>query len=114
MTADAIIEAAKTRPLTAVEARAILKVREPREVAFVNSKGESLNDDGDKIDPRELEPWTMALGPFGSWPCTVADAERTIAKHAEFEYGVSCRIGPCIIWEQGWGFSALSASRETE
>lgn len=94
------------RKLTSAEARALLRVEEPQKVAFTNSKGKHFDDDGNHIDKREAVPHVYALGPFGSWPTTLEDAEKEFAKHDEWFYGKSFRLGHVVIWDTGWGFAA--------
>ena len=94
------------------EARAMLEVREPIEVAIRLRDGGLLDVHGDSIDERCTEPWVMALGPFGSWPCTLADAEKDFAKHPEWWAGESFRLGHVVVYARGWGYAAVAGPRE--
>lgn len=80
---------------SAANARKLLRVYEPR--------------DGEDIDKRQAEPWVWALGPFGSWPETLARAEELFAEHqaATWTYAESLRLGWVVMWRPGWGFAAM-------
>jgi hypothetical protein len=93
--------------LNATEARALLKVYPPKAVAYTSATGRPMDDEGNEIDPREAVPWTMALGPFGSWPCTVEDAEKDFAAHPKWYTGESFRLGYVVVHRQGWGYAAV-------
>ena len=92
--------------MNGVEARKMLAVQEPIEVAWTSKDGTQRADDGDEIDPRQTVPWVMALGPFGSWPETLEGAEESLALHNSWVHGPSFRLGFAVTWEQGWGYQA--------
>lgn len=100
--------------LTAVEARALLQIYKPREVAHVSKAGKFLDDDGSEIDKRQTVAWTMALGPFGSWPSTVEDADKDFTEHAEWWYGQSFRLGWVVVYRNGWGYQAVEPEKIKE
>ena len=95
--------------LTSAEARKLLKVYPATPVAFTTKSGKLLDEYGDEIDERETVPHTMALGPFGSWPCTLEDAEKDFAAHPNWYDGESMRVGYSVVWKQGWGYAATKA-----
>ena len=92
--------------ITAAEARNLLKVYEPIPVAHTSQSGKLLDDEGTEIDQRQTVPWVMALGPFGSWPTTLSDAEADFEEHAEWFTGRSIRVGFAVCYKQGWGYQA--------
>lgn len=101
--------------LTSAEARALLDIREPTPVGFTSEDGKFYEgdhaDSWEEIDARETVPWVMALGPFGSWPSTLEDAEKDFAAHPEWYYGVSFRLGNVVVWKQGWGYAAKERAK---
>lgn len=94
---------------SAANARKLLSVHEPLAVAFRTDAGKLLDADGEEIDKRQAEPWVWALGPFGSWPETLARAEELFAEHqgATWTYAESLRLGWVVMWRPGWGFAAM-------
>ena len=86
-------------------ARQLLLVLEPIPVLMRNSKGNPLDDDGRKIDERCLAPWTWALGPYGSWPCTVEDALEDFTEERPWFVASSMRLGPVVSYRDGWGYA---------
>ncbi len=97
--------------LTREQARELIVVREPQEVAWTSKDGTLRDDDGDPIDERCTVPHTWALGPFGSWPATMEDVEKDLAAHDVWHYGESMRLGPVVVYKQGWGYSAKERAR---
>lgn len=96
--------------LSAGEARSLVREFPAREVVHTSKTGRLLDDEGNKIDERETVPWTYALGPFGSWPVTMADVDKVFGEHANTKwlYGESPRLGPVVCWKNGWGFQAIA------
>ena len=96
--------------MTPAEALALLDIQPPREVAWTSKDGTLRDDDGDKIDPRQAEPWVWALGPFGSWPETAEEAKREIAASEVWRHVDTLRIGWAIVRASGWGFGAKAVA----
>lgn len=92
--------------LTSAEARQLLDVQEPHKVAWTSKDGTKRDDDGDEIDDRKLKPWVLALGPFGSWPVPLTEAEGELATHDTWQLGKSFRLNWVVTWKSGWGFAA--------
>ncbi len=94
--------------ITSEQARRLLCIQDPIEVAWTSRDGTLRDDDGDPIDERQTVPWVMKLGPFGSWPSTVEDAEKDFIEHANKDWwlGESFRIGTAVVWKTGWGYAA--------
>jgi hypothetical protein len=88
------------------QARSLLVVREPIPAAMTSPTGRLLDAEGGQIDPRQTVSWVMALGPFGSWPSTLADAEADFAKHPEWTHAESFRLGWVVVHRPGWGYAA--------
>lgn len=96
-----------SKPLTSAEARALLLIYDPIPVVHTSKTGKLIGDEGDTIDERQTVPWTMALGPFGSWFSTVEQAERDFAKYDQWYYGKSLRLGWVVVYKSGWGYQAV-------
>lgn len=94
--------------LTLAGAIDLLDVQPARVAAFVARDGKKRDEDGGVIDDRQTEPWVWALGPFGSWPCTVAEATATLRQHTTFATAESIRIGRVVLFKDEWGFAAKS------
>ena len=74
------------------QARELLDVREPLDEA--------------DADDRQKGPWTFALGPYGSWPEKLSDAETVFETETHWRLCQSLRLGPVVIYKAGWGYSA--------
>lgn len=94
------------REMTAAEARAALVVYAPQIPDMRNSDGEPFDKHGNRIDDRRLVQSVDALGPFGSWPSTLGDAERDLAAHETWWLGRSFRLGWVVVYKEGWGYAA--------
>ena len=91
---------------------ALLDVQPACPIAMTNKDGRHFDEDGDEIDARQTEPWVWALGPFGSWPCTLREAMEKLRAHTQFATIESLRIGRAVVYQQGWGFAAKPIPRE--
>ena len=92
--------------MTADEARALLDVQEPIPLAWTSKDGTPRDDDGDAIDHRQTVPWVWAVGPFGSWPETMAVVEGLLTAHKEWFHAQTIRIGRAVMYDPPWGFAA--------
>lgn len=81
--------------ITSEKARLLLIVHPP-----VTDNG------GDEINERQTVPWVWALGPFGSWPCTLKEAEEDFATYTTWNYGKCLRLRSAVTFKSGWGYGA--------
>jgi hypothetical protein len=91
--------------LTQEQAKAALDVQPPEKVYARLGNGEAIDEDGEKIEDVMLAPWVMALGPFGSWPEAADQAFASLEEKGSLYLGKSFRIGPCVVWDRGWGYA---------
>lgn len=92
--------------MTNTEARKLLKVNAAIPVAFAAKNGKLFDHNGHEIDPRQSVPWVWEFGPFGSWPCTLEDAEKDFAEQPQWFDGDSWHLGYVVKYKQGWGYAA--------
>lgn len=95
--------------MTNVEARKLLKVWPAKAVSFTTKSGKLLDDEGDPISDVQTVPHVLALGPFGSWLCTLEEAEKDFANHENWYDCQSFRVGYAVVYKQGWGYAAKEA-----
>lgn len=91
--------------MTPAEVLAELEVCAAVPVAWTSKDGTLRDDGGGSIEPAEAGRHAWALGPFGSWPVALADAEADIRQHPEWTEGRSIRLGRVAVYKSGWGYS---------
>lgn len=91
--------------MTPAEVLAELEVCAAVPVAWTSKDGALRDDEGSRIEPAQAERHTYALGPFGSWPVTMTEAEADIRQHPEWTEGRSIRLGRVAAYKSGWGYS---------